>query len=131
MSGKDIQVAPSSRRVVLVAEDDASVRSMIEFVLQDEGFDVLLAEDGDRALAMARTRSPDAILLDLMMPKLDGRQVLSRLRERESTADIPVLVLSGMGRRTPDEWPGTHFVGKPFDPDQLVERIREVIEPSP
>jgi DNA-binding response OmpR family regulator len=117
-----------SKPVVLVAEDDPSVRMTIEFVLQDEGFDVLLAEDGERALTMARTKSPDAILLDLMMPKLDGRQVFSRLRASESTAGIPVLVLSGMSTGHPFEWPGALFVGKPFDPDVLVERLRDAID---
>jgi DNA-binding response OmpR family regulator len=122
--------AGSTRPVVLVAEDDASVRMMIEFVLRDEGFDVLLAEDGEIAVDIAMTRSPDAILLDLMMPKLDGRQVLARLRASESTADIPVFVLSGMTRNTAMELDGAHFVGKPFSPDQLVGAIRDVIEPS-
>ncbi|CAN5722763.1 N/A [soil metagenome] len=114
--------------MVLVAEDDPSVRMTIEFVLQDEGFDVILAEDGERALSMARSKSPDAILLDLMMPKLDGKEVLSRLRASESTARIPVFVLTGMSRGAPDEWPGAYFVGKPFNPDALVESIRGVIE---
>jgi DNA-binding response OmpR family regulator len=113
--------------VVLVAEDDPSVRMAIEFVLQEEGFDVLLAEDGERALSMAQTKSPDAILLDQMMPKLDGKQVLSRLRESETTAGIPVLVLTGMARGAPGDWPGAHFVGKPFAPDDLVECIRDVL----
>jgi DNA-binding response OmpR family regulator len=113
-----------SKPVVLVAEDDPSVRMAIEFVLEGEGFEVLLAEDGERALAMARAKSPDAILLDQMMPKLDGKQVLSRLRESKDTAEIPVLVLTGMARGAPGEWPGAHFVGKPFAPDDLVESIR-------
>ena len=117
-----------SRPVVLVAEDDPSVRMTIEFVLQDEGFDVILAEDGERALTMARAKSPDAILLDLMMPKLDGKEVLSRLQASELTARIPVFVLSGMTRGGSNEWPGAHFVGKPFNPDALVESIRGVLE---
>lgn len=113
-----------TRPKVLVAEDDPSVRLTIALVLEDEGFEVVLAEDGERALDMAFTRSPDAILLDLMMPKLDGEQVISRLRESASTADIPVFVLSGRGRGEVPEWPGAHFVGKPFDPDLLVRSIR-------
>jgi DNA-binding response OmpR family regulator len=115
------------RPVVLVAEDDPSVRMLIEFLLQDEGFEVILAEDGELALSMAMARGPDAILLDLMMPKLDGREVLARLRASEATARIPVFVLTGMSR-VDEEWPGTHFVGKPFRPDDLVHSIREVID---
>jgi DNA-binding response OmpR family regulator len=116
-----------SKPVVLVAEDDPSVRMAIEFVLEGEGFEVLVAEDGERALDMARSKSPDAILLDQMMPKLDGKQVLSRLRESKDTADIPVLVLTGMALGGPGEWPGAHFVGKPFAPADLVECIRDVL----
>ena len=117
-----------SRPIVLVAEDDPSVRMMIEFLLTDEGFEVILAEDGERALDMAKTRNPDAILLDLMMPKLDGREVLSRLRAGERTADIPVFLLTGMSRHAIGEWPGARFLPKPFSPDELVGTIKDVIE---
>lgn len=109
---------------VLVAEDDASVRLTIEFVLEDEGFQVLLAEDGEQALELARAERPDVILLDQIMPKLDGKQVLTALRGDTATRDIPVLVLTGMSRGAPDEWAGAEFVGKPFNPDHLVRVIR-------
>ena len=110
---------------VLVAEDDASVRLTIEFVLQDEGFEVFLAEDGEQALKIAQAELPDVILLDQIMPKLDGKQVLQALRADDSTKDIPVFVLTGMARGAPEEWPGARFVGKPFSPDELVLMIRE------
>ena len=110
---------------VLVAEDDASVRLTIEFVLNDEGFNVLLAEDGEQALTMARSELPDVILLDQIMPKLDGKQVLSALRETDSTKSIPVFVLTGMSRGAAEDWPGAEFVGKPFSPDELVAKIRK------
>lgn len=116
-----------SRPLVLVAEDDPSVRFTIELVLEGEGFEVVLAEDGQRALDMAFSKSPDAILLDLTMPKLDGEQVLSRLRQAEHTARIPVFVLSGRVRDPGDVWDGAHFVGKPFDPDSLVDSIRSAL----
>jgi CheY-like chemotaxis protein len=118
---------PMDKPIVLVAEDDASVRMTIEFVLRDEGFDVVLAVDGEQALKLAKTMKPNVILLDQMMPKLDGHGVLSALREDEATREIPVFVLSGMSR-TPGDWPGAHFVGKPFSPDDLVDRIRKAID---
>jgi DNA-binding response OmpR family regulator len=111
---------------VLVAEDDASVRMTLEFVLEDEGFDVLIAEDGERALEVARSEHPDVILLDQIMPKMDGKQVFMALRDDAATSAIPVLVLSGMVRER-DDWPGAYFVGKPFSPEELVKRIREVL----
>ena len=110
---------------VLVAEDDASVRLTIEFVLADEGFQVLLAEDGEQALDLARSELPDVILLDQIMPKLDGKQVLKALRAEEQTRDIPVFVLTGMARGAAEDWPGAQFVGKPFSPDDLVRLIRK------
>jgi DNA-binding response OmpR family regulator len=114
--------------VVLVAEDDSSVRMTLEFVLVDEGFDVLMAGDGEEALRLALAETPDIILLDQIMPKMDGKEVLRALRADDSTKDIPVLVLTGMARGTDEEWPGARFVGKPFSPDDLVAHIRSVLE---
>jgi CheY-like chemotaxis protein len=117
----------TGKPLVLIAEDDPSVRMTLEFVLEDEGFDVLIAEDGEAALRAAGDRIPDVILLDQMMPKMDGRQVLLALRQDEATSSIPVLVLSGMARGGEEDWPGAQFVGKPFSPEDLIERIRQVI----
>ncbi|MDQ3957836.1 MAG: response regulator [Actinomycetota bacterium] len=116
-----------TRPLILVAEDDANVRLTLEIVLEDEGFEILLASDGEEALAVARASRPDVILLDQIMPKLDGKQVFRLLREDDLTRNIPVLVLSGMERGLPDDWPGAEFVGKPFSPEELVRRIRRVL----
>ncbi len=124
------------RPVILVAEDDDSVRMTLEFVLEDEGFEVVTAADGQEALGAALTRVPDAILLDQMMPKLSGRQVLEALQLRDETRSIPVFILSGMdpSLRLPgvegdvaDQWAGAQFVGKPFDPEELVAGIRRAL----
>ena len=116
-----------TRPVVLVAEDDASVRLTLEIVLEDEGFKVLFARDGEEALRVARDSIPSAILLDQVMPKMDGKEVLAALQSDESTSGIPVFVLSGMDRGSPDEWGGAHFIGKPFSPSDLVRRLRSAI----
>jgi DNA-binding response OmpR family regulator len=113
--------------LVLVAEDDFNVRLTLEIVLEDEGFEIILAADGEEALRAARESHPDVILLDQIMPKLDGKQVLHALRADEATRDIPVLVLSGMERGVAADWPGAQFVGKPFSPEELVRRIRAVL----
>lgn len=118
------------RPLVLVAEDDPSVRLTIEFVLEDEGFEVLMAEDGAAALDYALRKRPDVILLDQMMPKMNGREVLTALQEDESTRAIPVLVLSGMGRHESKEWEGVEFVGKPFSPEDLINRLHAALAPE-
>jgi CheY-like chemotaxis protein len=115
------------RPVVLVVEDDASVRMTLSFVLEDEGFAVLEAEDGEEALRLATSERPNVILLDNVMPKMGGPQVLAALRADEVTRDIPVFILSGMTPRADNEWAGAHFIGKPFSPDALVDEIRSVL----
>jgi CheY-like chemotaxis protein len=114
--------------VVLVAEDDPSVRLTLQFVLEDEGFEVLFAENGEQALAVARSSLPDVILLDQMMPRMGGKEVIGHLREADATSSIPVFVLTGMALDSSPEWEGVSFVGKPFNPDDLVGRIRNVLE---
>jgi CheY-like chemotaxis protein len=114
--------------LILVAEDDPSVRLTLEFVLKDEGFQVLCASNGEEALAHAIESQPSIILLDQIMPKMDGKQVLAALRKDETTKDIPVFVLSGMGRGSANEWPGAQFIGKPFSPEELVSKIRTALE---
>ena len=117
--------------VVLVAEDDPSIRLAIEFMLKLEGFKVLFAEDGHRALEVAKNDLPDVILLDHVMPKMDGKEVFTRLKDQESTSRIPVLVLTGMARVNPTDWAGADFIGKPFNPDELISRIRAALSTSP
>ena len=117
-----------TRPVVLVAEDDASVRLTLEFVLEDGGFDVLFAHDGEEALRLAQDSLPSAILLDQVMPKMDGKEVLAALRDDASTSEIPVFVLTGMDRGSAEDWPGAHFVGKPFSPGDLVSQLKTAID---
>ena len=112
---------------ILVAEDDPNVRLTIELILEHAGFDVTVAGDGQEALDAALANPPDAILLDQMMPKLNGKEVLTALRADPSTEHLVVLVLTGMSRGAPEEWPGAHFIGKPFSPDHLVEKLSSLL----
>ena len=116
--------------MVLVAEDDPSIRLALELMLKYEGFDVVFAEDGVKALEVAKNDLPDVILLDHVMPKMDGKEVFAALKDHEATSEIPVLVLTGMARTDSSDWQGADFIGKPFSPDELVERIRGAIGPA-
>lgn len=101
----------------------------IELVLEGEGFRTLLAADGEQALQLATTELPDMILMDQSMPKIGGKQVLASLRQREQTREIPVLILSGRSWGPQEEWPGAQFLGKPFNSDELLQRIRQALNP--
>lgn len=89
---------PDRPRRVLLAEDDRFLRRAAEASLRRHGLDVLTAGDGEEALRIARTERLDLILLDVVMPKLQGFEVLSALKQDDATAHIPVLVLSNLGQ---------------------------------
>ena len=83
---------------ILVAEDDRFLAMALQAQLVRSGFDVIVARDGEQALNLARTEAPHLILLDLIMPKLQGFEVLRLLKQEEKTASIPVIVLSNLGQ---------------------------------
>jgi len=89
---------PEGARRVLLAEDDRFLRRAAEARLRRHGLEVLTAADGEEALRVARAEPLDLILLDVVMPKLEGFEVLKLLKEDEATASIPVIVLSNLGQ---------------------------------
>jgi len=119
---------------VLVAEDEQPVRDMLMDTLFDLGYDVMGAEDGGAAWKQARQEHPDIILLDLLMPVMDGFEVLSKLKEDPATADIPVILLTGVdaaqGERTAVELGVDHYITKPMGPGILEATIRIVLRGS-
>ena len=118
------------KRRILVADDDPVILRLIEVNLGLEGFEVETAGRGEDALARARDRSPDLILLDVMMPGMSGWEVARRLKEDAKTADIPVVFLSARtqeeDRRRGQELGVVAYVTKPFDPDDLVDTVRRL-----
>ena len=110
---------------MLVADDEARIRDIVRGYLEAEGFDVLSAGDGEEALRLARERKPDVVVLDVMMPGLDGVEVLRRLR---SESDVYVIMLTARSDEV-DKLVGLSvgaddYVTKPFSPRELVARIR-------
>lgn len=122
---------PERSATILVVDDEATLREMIEFNLRREGFDVVVAEDGEQALRLARESSPDLIILDIMLPVIDGLQVLRSLR-RDST--VPVLLLSARGEEIDRvlglELGADDYLTKPFAMRELVARARAMIRRS-
>jgi DNA-binding response OmpR family regulator len=115
-------------RTILVVEDEPQIAGLVRDYLEHAGFAVLTAGDGAGALALARTRRPDAILLDLGLPRIDGLDVIRALR-RDSA--VPIVILSARGdetdRVTGLELGADDYVVKPFSPKELVARVRAVL----
>jgi len=117
---------------VLIVEDNADLAAGIEYNLSLEGYETLIAEDGRRALTVAEQWTPDVILLDLMLPELDGYQVLQTLRSRG--VKTPVVILTARGEEA-DKVRGfrldaDQYVTKPFGVLELLERVRALIRRS-
>ena len=116
---------------ILAVDDDIDILELIQMSLDAEGFDVITANDGMSGLEKARAHSPDLILLDLMMPVMDGFEVIGKLKADEQTRAIPVIMLTARAQ-THERVQGLHagaddYVTKPFDLDELTARIEAVL----
>jgi len=116
---------------VLVIDDEPLLIRSTELVLKVHGYECICATDGKQGIALAESEHPDIILLDIMMPDMDGWEVTSRLKSGKKTAHIPVIVLSGkeyaQGQRVAEKAGADGFVVKPFQIDQLTRVIRSLI----
>jgi DNA-binding response OmpR family regulator len=119
---------------VLIVDDESAIRLVCQLNLDSVGFQTLEAADGETALALARTEHPDLILLDVMLPGLDGWGVAEQLAASPETREIPILFLSARSDRTDEERGheagGLGYITKPFDPEELIDRVRDVLERS-
>jgi CheY-like chemotaxis protein len=116
-------------RCVLVVEDDPDLRDMTADVLRDEGYEVRLAEDGAAALALLRRCQPDLILLDLMMPRLDGWSFRKAQLADPTLASIPVIVLSAAFSvaRDTSVLQASAVLTKPYDLNQMLDLIAQLV----
>ncbi len=121
-----------SDKKVLVCDDDDLLVDLLEHRLGARGFDVLVARDGGEAVAAAAQHRPDAIVLDAMMPVMDGHEVLRRLRSKGETASIPVIMLTARKQERDIlgalELGARDYLVKPFIPEELITRLNRVIE---
>ncbi len=119
----------TSRATVLVVDDDPVLLAVVEHKLKGCGYRVVTAADGALGLSQARAEKPDIIVLDMMMPTLDGRQVLNELQADSALASVPVIVLTAR-RGEQDVIEALQrgdYLAKPFSPDELVARIARLI----
>ena len=120
---------------VLVVDDDASVRTMLAYLFDDEGYEVQEASDGAEALAALEADPPDCMVLDLMMPKVDGVEVLRRRRDGELAPHTRVLVLTAKTDPQDAVWcwelGADEFLNKPVDPERLSREVRLLLARTP
>jgi len=116
---------------ILVVDDEVYIVHILDFSLGVEGYDVMTALDGEQALAKVAQEKPDLIVLDIMMPKLDGYETCKALKSDPETRDIPIILLSAKGRNVDQkvgfEVGADDYITKPFSPRKLVERINSIL----
>jgi CheY-like chemotaxis protein len=120
-----------SKAKILVADDDAATRQMLEFLLQDEGYEVLLAKNGLETVQLVEKEAPDLVLLDLMMPEMDGYEALNVLRESGRLRTMPILIVSARSipiyQEISKNLGALEHIVKPFVPDDLLAKVREAL----
>jgi DNA-binding response OmpR family regulator len=119
---------------ILVIDDDPSVRALVTDSLEFEGYEVCMAEDGFAGLRAIEAHKPDCVLLDVMMPGLDGHQVLQRIRSAEQGSALPVVMLTAYSDDA-TAWQAwtegvDYFLAKPFDADELLRYLDYLFQGS-
>lgn len=119
-----------SHRIVL-AEDDPQIARLTLFKLEKEGFEVIWEKDGGAAFESIKSNLPDLVLLDIMMPVMNGYQVLKKMKEDDDIKNIPVIMLTAKGQErdvvTGFEMGAEDYIVKPFRPAELTARIKKIL----
>ena len=119
---------PSDRsKTVLIVEDDASTRAMYRDALRNAGYDVTAVEDGYDALRHIEAALPDAVILDLMLPRVGGWDVYKEMRANPRTNRVPAVIVTGADTREIEPSNLRHFLRKPVSPDKLVGAVEDAI----
>lgn len=119
------------KETILIVEDEKDIVKMLDYNLKKEGYKILVTHDGEDALDVANTKHPDLILLDLMLPGVDGLEVCKQLKLERKTASIPVIMLTAKTQESDKvvglELGADDYVTKPFSPRELIARIKAVL----
>ncbi len=120
------------KETILVVEDDVDILNLLRFNLETAGYDVLMSTDGYEGMNLAKKRRPDMIILDLMLPGIDGFEVCKDLKRSKDTADIPVIMLTARGEEVDRivglELGADDYVVKPFSPRELMLRVKAILK---
>lgn len=122
-----------ARKNILLIEDELSIRDIYQMILEDEGYDVVCANNGKQGLEFAERSKPDLILMDLMMPVLGGEATIRELRKTEWGKNIPIIILTNIGStEVPEEIIDENIkqilVKVELTPDQLVEKVKQTLD---
>lgn len=119
-------------KTILLVDDDHAILKFVGLILENEGYRVVTARDGEEALFAARERKPDLVLLDIIMPRKNGYQVCRALKEDAALCRVPVLFLSAKSQPSDRFWArrvgGDGFLAKPFDPADLVREVNALLQ---
>jgi two-component system phosphate regulon response regulator PhoB len=117
------------QRTVLIIEDEKLIIVSTQMVLEAAGFRVESATNGEDGIAKAKSQTPDLVLLDIMMPGIDGWETLTRLKRDAATANIPVVIFTARehsrGHQKSAEMGAVDYFRKPFEPDELIELVEK------
>lgn len=118
---------------ILIVEDDKFLRELITKKLKEEGYDTVGAGDGEEGIEKAKKDSPDMILLDLILPGIDGFEVLSKIKDDPSVSSIPVVILSNLGQREEVEkglklGAVDYMIKAHFTPGEITDKVKSVLE---
>ena len=119
------------KKKILVVDDEPNILKLISFILKNNGYEVMEASNGSECLEMVREEKPDLIVLDVMMPKIDGFEVAKKIKSNSATRGIPILMLSSKAQFE-DKMKGIDsgamdYVTKPFDKQELLEKVMECL----
>lgn len=119
------------KKRVLLVDDDPDLLKMLKLRIESEGYEFMSAQDGEEMLKVMKVKRPDVVLLDIMLPKLDGYSALREMRKEEDFKDIPVIVLTAKEKKKVGDLftleRVAFFVEKPFETKELLEKIRSLL----
>jgi len=118
---------------ILIVEDDKFLRELISRKLKEEGFDIVEAIDGEEGIKKLKEENPDLVLLDLILPGIDGFEVLSKAKEDSKTSSIPIIILSNLGQREEVEkglklGAIDYLIKAHFTPGEIIEKIKSILK---
>jgi two-component system alkaline phosphatase synthesis response regulator PhoP len=120
-----------SKGKILVVDDEINITQILQFSIGAEGYEVITAQNGEEAIDKARREQPDLIILDIMMPRIDGYEACRILKANPLTKNIPVVLLTAKGRdidkRLGREVGAIDYIVKPFSPNKLIDRIHKLL----